>query len=111
MYPTGEFIQEMLLIYGLALLGFVSRRTLILNEHANEVLTQLILYIRLPALILYSLDISFSLTRVIGFWNAIFSNHFSLCTKIWSRLHFCFNGSFSHNIIMYDYHTSSLFDT
>lgn len=54
----------MLLLYGLALLGLIARRIGILNEHANGVLTPFILYITLPALILYSLDISFSFTRV-----------------------------------------------
>jgi malate permease and related proteins len=58
------FMQEMLVLYGMAGVGFIVRRTGILNEHANQVLTQLILYVTLPALILFSLDISFSYSLV-----------------------------------------------
>ncbi|NEU32203.1 AEC family transporter [bacterium LRH843] len=61
---SGVFLQEMLMLYGIAILGFIVRKRGILNEHANDVLTQLILYITLPALILFSLDVSFSLTLV-----------------------------------------------
>ncbi|AXI08783.1 auxin efflux carrier [Oceanobacillus zhaokaii] len=57
----GAFLQEMFMMYGIASLGFIVRKTGILNENANDVLTQLILYITLPALILFSLDISFSI--------------------------------------------------
>ncbi|MFP7296187.1 AEC family transporter [Neobacillus niacini] len=62
MYSSDIFFQEMFVLYGMALLGFLIRKKGILNEHANDVLTQLILNITLPALILFSLDISFSYT-------------------------------------------------
>ncbi|USK72105.1 AEC family transporter [Peribacillus asahii] len=64
MYSTGEFVQEMLVLYSIAILGFIVRKTGILNENTNDVLTQLILYITLPALILFSLDIPFSVTII-----------------------------------------------
>ncbi len=64
MESAGAFLQEMFVLYGIAMLGFVVRKIGILNENANDVLTQLILYITLPALILFSLDISFSITLV-----------------------------------------------
>lgn len=60
MSSAGAFLQEMLGLYGIAFLGFIVRKKNILNEHANDVLTQLILYITLPALIICSLDITFS---------------------------------------------------
>ncbi|MCR2822204.1 AEC family transporter [Lederbergia panacisoli] len=60
MGSANSFIQEMLVLYAIALLGFVARKRGILNEHADEVLTQLVLYITLPSLILFSLDIPFS---------------------------------------------------
>ncbi|WP_313799747.1 AEC family transporter [Cytobacillus sp.] len=60
MSSAGAFLQEMLVLYGIAFLGFIVRKKNILNEHANDVLTQFILYITLPALILFSLDIPFS---------------------------------------------------
>ncbi|MBP1970971.1 putative permease [Virgibacillus natechei] len=56
----GVFVQEMLQLYLIAVVGFTVRKTKILNEEANHVLTQLILYITLPALILFSLNIQFS---------------------------------------------------
>lgn len=62
MEATAVFLQEMFVLYGIALLGWTARKLGILNEHANDVLTPLILYITLPALILFSLDLSFSFT-------------------------------------------------
>lgn len=68
------FLQEMLILYAIACVGFIGRKTGILNENANDVLTQLVLYITLPALILFSLDISFSFTLVKEFlWLMIMS--------------------------------------
>jgi malate permease and related proteins len=64
MYSSGVFLQEIIVLYGIALLGFIARKFGILNDHANNVLTQLILNITLPALILFSLDISFSFTII-----------------------------------------------
>ncbi|MBS4196786.1 AEC family transporter [Lederbergia citri] len=60
MTTGGSFIQEMLVLYMIALVGFIARKRGILNEYSDEVLTQLVLYITLPALILFSLDIPFS---------------------------------------------------
>lgn len=60
MSSAGTLLQEMLVLYGIAFLGFIVRKKNILNEHTNEVLSQLVLFITLPALILSSLDISFS---------------------------------------------------
>lgn len=64
MDSAGAFLQEMLILYGMAILGYIVRKKGILNENANDVLTQLILTVTLPALILFSLDISFSFTIV-----------------------------------------------
>ncbi|NWQ40270.1 AEC family transporter [Bacillus sp. EB106-08-02-XG196] len=64
MHSSGLFLQEMFVLYGIALLGFIARKKGILIDHANDVLTQLILNVTLPALILFSLDISFSYTIV-----------------------------------------------
>lgn len=61
MFSAGLFLQEMLLLYCIGLLGFIARKQSILNENANEVLTHLILYITLPALIIFSMDVSFSM--------------------------------------------------
>lgn len=50
------FFQEMLVLYTIGIVGFVARKKDILNEHSTQVLTQLILSLTLPFLILYSMD-------------------------------------------------------
>lgn len=89
MDATGAFLQEMLGLYGIALLGFIIRKTGVLNESANDVLTQLILYITLPALILFSLDISFSVTLAKEFLWLVFLSAYiltvSIFLAIWMR--------------------------
>lgn len=86
---AGVFLQEMASLYGIALLGFIIRRSGVLNEHANDVLTQLILYITLPALILFSLDIAFSFTLLVEFfWLVIMSIYVlvaSIFLAIWMK--------------------------
>lgn len=67
MSSAGVFLQEMFVLYGIGILGFIVRKKGVLNEHANDVLTHLILSITLPALILFSLDISFSVDIVKDF--------------------------------------------
>jgi len=57
---TSAFLQAMVPLYIMAVIGFVSRRMKILPSHANQVITQLMLYITLPALILFSLNATFS---------------------------------------------------
>jgi hypothetical protein len=54
-------------LYIMALIGFISRRIKILNSHANQVITQLMLYVTLPALILYSLNTTFSIDIITDF--------------------------------------------
>ncbi|WP_062109742.1 AEC family transporter [Bacillus niameyensis] len=60
MISIGVLVQQMFILYGMAFIGWIARKTNVLNEHTNQVLTQLILYFTLPALILFSLDIPFS---------------------------------------------------
>jgi hypothetical protein len=50
----------MIPLYLMAIIGFISRKKGILRSQANQVITQLMLYITLPALILYSLNTTFS---------------------------------------------------
>ncbi|MCM3741327.1 AEC family transporter [Oceanobacillus luteolus] len=49
------FLQEMLVLYIIGLIGFFARKKDILNQHATQVLTQLILNLTLPFLILYAM--------------------------------------------------------
>lgn len=56
------FLQEMAGLYLIAAIGFTARKTGILTKDSSRTLTQLLLYITLPALILYSLNIELSLS-------------------------------------------------
>lgn len=60
MLSTGAFLQAMIPLYIMALIGFVTRRIKIIHSYANQVITQIMLYITLPALILYSLNTNLS---------------------------------------------------
>lgn len=51
----GIFLQEMLVLYIIGCIGFIARKKEILNHHASQVLTQLILNVTLPFLILYAM--------------------------------------------------------
>ncbi|USK61990.1 AEC family transporter [Peribacillus asahii] len=79
----------MLVLYSIAILGFIVRKIGILNENTNDVLTQLILYITLPALILFSLDIPFSVTIIKEFlWlisMSIYILGISIFLAMWMR--------------------------
>ena len=58
-------LQEMVVLLVIALIGFVMRRTKILPKETNMVLTQVILYITLPCLIIYSMDVTFSMSLLV----------------------------------------------
>jgi len=74
--------QELLILYGISLIGFVAKRTKVLSEHADAVLTQLILYITLPALILYSMSFSFSSAYFLAFGQLILLSAYALAMAI-----------------------------
>ncbi|MBR3118854.1 MULTISPECIES: AEC family transporter [Oceanobacillus] len=89
MDSTLNFLQEMIQLYSIALLGFLVRKFGIFNENTNHVLTQLILYITLPALILYSLNMPFSYHLMKDFlWLIAMSSYallLSIFLAIWMR--------------------------
>lgn len=67
MLSPSAFLLEMIPLYLISIIGFTSRKMNVMNFHANEVITQLMLYITLPALILYSLHTTFSSDLLIDF--------------------------------------------
>ncbi|MEN1969550.1 AEC family transporter [Lentibacillus sp. N15] len=67
MLSTGAFLQAMIPLYIMAIIGFMGRRIKILHAHANQVITQLMLYITLPALILFSLNATLSMDLLADF--------------------------------------------
>lgn len=62
MILSGDFFQEMLTLYCIAILGWAARKRNILSKESIAVLTHLLLYITLPALILHSLNITLSMS-------------------------------------------------
>src|SRR5699024_6373302 len=71
---TNAFMHAMIPLYMMAVIGFLARKMMILNNSANQVMTQLMLYITLPALILFSLNTAFSIELLIDFtWLAAMS--------------------------------------
>jgi len=83
MLSGGFFLQEMLVLYGMGLLGFAARKKGILDASANDVITQLVLYITLPALIIFSLNMpfTFELFRYFG-WLIIMSVYILVLSSI-----------------------------
>jgi hypothetical protein len=66
---SGAFFQEMLVLYSIGLIGFIARKREIMNEHAIHSLTQLILSLTLPFLILYSMGRPYQLEAAgVFFW-------------------------------------------
>ncbi|RDW20335.1 hypothetical protein CWR48_06525 [Oceanobacillus arenosus] len=54
MFSAGAFLQAMIPLYVMVAIGLGARKINILSDHANQVITQLMLYITLLALILFS---------------------------------------------------------
>lgn len=80
---TSAFIQEMIPLYLMGVIGFLGRKSNILNTHANGVMTQLMLYITLPALIIFSLHTDFSVKLIIEFFWLITMSIFVLFVSVW----------------------------
>ena len=89
MGSTNTFMLEMLVLYGIALLGYILKKIRVFNQHADEVFTTLVLYITLPALIIFSLNISFSSHLLSEFiwliWMSIYILTISCILAYWLR--------------------------
>ena len=71
---VSAFILTMVPLYLMALIGFTARKMNILSNNANPVITQLMLYVTLPALILFSLNTNFSMELIVDFtWLVVMS--------------------------------------
>lgn len=77
-----SFIELLLPLYFMILIGFLGRKLKVLSKATNEVLTQLLLYISLPCLILSSLNIPFSLPLVRAIFFLILMSLFQFCLSI-----------------------------
>lgn len=79
MILSGDFLQEMLSLYCIAILGWLARKRNILGEDSIGVLTKLLLYMTLPALILHSLNIKLSMQYLKDFfWLVMMSAYISI---------------------------------
>ncbi len=56
MGAMASLFEEMIMLYGIAVIGYIARKLRVLPDGSDYVLTQLVLYVTLPALILYSMD-------------------------------------------------------
>ncbi|KHF41753.1 AEC family transporter [Halalkalibacter okhensis] len=75
--------QEMFVLLMIGLIGFVMRKTNILPKESNFVLTQVVLYITLPCLIIYSMDIKMSVDLALDIsWLVGLSVFALLCTTL-----------------------------
>jgi len=85
----SSFLIAMIPLYLMAVIGFFARKMNILNNHANHVMTQLMLYVTLPALILFSLHTTFSIKLLIDFmWlvtMSVFVLSISIVVAAWLR--------------------------
>lgn len=67
MNAISHFLQEMSMLFLIASIGYYCRKRNIISKNATEVYTQLLLYVTLPALILYSLNIPFHIDLLTEF--------------------------------------------
>lgn len=86
---ASAFVLTMIPLYLMAVIGFIARKTNILSNYANSVFTQLMLYVTLPALILYSLNTTFSMELLVDFtWligMSVFVMTVSIIVGAWLR--------------------------
>lgn len=74
MNQFAHFTQELTLLYSIALFGYMLRKKEILPEGSEKVLTAVILNVTLPALILFGMDVTFSVENLIQFgWLSLLS--------------------------------------
>jgi malate permease and related proteins len=82
----NDFYGQILIIYIILFIGFIANKKHILPDGSNRVLTQLILYISLPALIIFSMDTTFSKALMIeATWLVIISVYILSLVAILAR--------------------------
>lgn len=83
------FFQEMIVLYVIGLIGFFARKKGVFNEYSTGVLTQLVLSLSLPFLILYSMGQPYQMNIVANFFwlipISIFILFLSCLFALWLR--------------------------
>lgn len=86
---SSAFLLSMVPLYVMSLIGFLGRKIGMLQANTNQVITQLMLNITLPALILFSLQTTFSRELLTDFLWLVFMSTFilgvSVYTAAWLR--------------------------
>jgi malate permease and related proteins len=87
MNQFAHFTQELSLLYSIALIGYTLRTKAILPEGSEKVLTAVILNVTLPALILFGMDVTFSVENLIQFgWLSLLSAFVLIASSIVSSI-------------------------
>ncbi|WP_102349773.1 AEC family transporter [Bacillus sp. Marseille-P3661] len=71
--------QELLVLYGIGVIGFVCKKINLFQPSADIVFSNLLLYVTLPCLILFSMDIPFTSTILSEFYWLILLSSGALC--------------------------------
>lgn len=79
----SSFFQELFVLYAMIGIGAAAKKASILSPHADQALTQLVLYITLPALILYSMDFPLTLALISQLTWLVALSCFALGSAIW----------------------------
>jgi malate permease and related proteins len=87
MNQFASFIQELTLLYSIAVLGYMLRKKEILPQGSEKVLTAVILNVTLPALILFGMDVSFSVENLVQFsWLCLLSTFVLIASSVISSV-------------------------
>ena len=87
MLSISTFALSMTPLYLMAIIGFTARKFRVFSKDANQVITQLMLYITLPALILFSLQTTFSIELLIDFIWLVIMSIFVLSVSVFIAAH------------------------
>ena len=87
MLSVSTFALSMIPLYLMAIIGFTARKFHVFSKDANQVITQLMLYITLPALILFSLQTTFSIELLIDFIWLVIMSIFVLSVSVFIAAH------------------------
>ncbi len=79
------FIQELTLLYSIALIGYILRKKEILPPGSERTLSALLLNVTLPALIIFGMDVTFSIENLKQFgWLSVMSAFVLLSSSLFS---------------------------
>ncbi|MBH0162175.1 AEC family transporter [Fictibacillus sp. 26RED30] len=81
----APFMQELTLLYSIALLGYILRKKEILPSGSERTISALLLNVTLPALIIFGMDVSFSIENLKQFgWLSMMSAFVLMISSLFS---------------------------